>query len=168
MPYQVLDPAPTQRPNSNYYHTGRGGAGNMRKSSPPPTSLNTKRPSLDKRVSLAHSTTNMSTLSRAAGSKGSTGRGGAGNIRPVADLPLFSFDEEMDAQAAREEKERSGSIFHVGRGGAGNWSTAKNEKRGSTGEEMMRGRKDSNESADSNASVRSGILGRISGVFERR
>jgi hypothetical protein len=61
----------------------------------------------------------------------------------------------MDAQV---EREVGHAVWHVGRGGAGNWSA----------KEKKVGRKGSVEStASSNASSRSGFLGRLSGVFTR-
>jgi len=149
MPYQIVEPAPTAQPN-HYVHCGRGGAGNMYKAS-----------SSTKTAPLANSASHISAISRAAGSKSSTGRGGAGNIRPVADLPSYSFDEEMDAQTTRE---KSHDVFHVGRGGAGNWSRSSEALRRTESS----ARKYSNESVESNSSSHSGFLSRLSGAFERR
>lgn len=145
MPYQITEPHPTALPN-HYVHCGRGGAGNLYKVS---SSSDKKSPSLTKTAS------NTSSIIRPSSSKTSTGRGGAGNIHPVSDLPMFSFDEEMNFQVGRE---KAHDVWHVGRGGAGNWS--KKESQESQ-------RKNSNESVASDASSRSGFLGRLSGAFDR-
>jgi hypothetical protein len=53
---------------------------------------------------------------------------------------------------------KEGAVWHVGRGGAGNWTTTRPES----------SRKDSTSSADSDDSRRSGFFGRLSMNFERR
>jgi hypothetical protein len=58
----------------------------------------------------------------------------------------------MNAQVMRE---LSHEVWHVGRGGAGNRSSQK-------------ARKMSNESEESNGSVRSGFFERLSDAFDRR
>lgn len=141
--YSITEPHPTALPN-HYIHTGRGGAGNMIKSSML-TKSTPKSSSLHK-VPSSHSSHNSS-------AKTSTGRGGAGNIHLVSELPMFSFDEEMNAQVGREKHH---DVWHVGRGGAGNWTSRQPE--GSS-------RKVSGES---NSSSGSGLFGRLSGAFERR
>jgi hypothetical protein len=101
------------------------------------------------------------TISRASATPSagtfSSGRGGAGNIHPVKDAAPFSFDEELSLQTTREQNHEA---WHVGRGGAGNWT-----RKTSHGEDL--GRKLSTESAGSDTSLRSGWLGRLSGAFER-
>jgi hypothetical protein len=52
---------------------------------------------------------------------------------------------------------KEGAVWHVGRGGAGNWTTAGPDS----------SRKDSSSSAGSDASARSGFFGRLSNTFER-
>jgi hypothetical protein len=67
---------------------------------------------------------------------------------------MFSFDEELTRERAREED--AAPIFHVGRGGAGNFA-----KRNSA---------DDGSSRHSEESARSGfeqIWGKISGTFSR-
>jgi Protein of unknown function (DUF3602) len=139
--YQITEPHPTVAPN-RYIHTGIGGAGNKVKISS------------GKRSSLS-STLSRSTPPHNPSAKASTGRGGAGNIHFSSELPLFSFDEEMDAQVGRE---KGHEIWHVGRGGAGNRNSRRPD-----GE-----RKTSVESHGSDSSPRSsGFFGRLSGAFER-
>jgi hypothetical protein len=62
----------------------------------------------------------------------------------------------MDAQSAREQGHE---VWHVGRGGAGNFASQ------GAG---VGGRKLSSGSEGSVGSGRSGFLGRLSGAFERR
>jgi len=66
---------------------------------------------------------------------------------------IYSFDEELERQATREQKD---GVWHVGRGGAGNWTSKKIE-----------GERKTSTSSDA-SSVRSGFLGRLSSGFERR
>jgi hypothetical protein len=51
-----------------------------------------------------------------------------------------------------------GAVYHVGRGGAGNWASTRAHS----------SRKDSSSSADSTTSGHSGFLGRLSHTFERK
>jgi hypothetical protein len=144
MPYSLTEPHPTTRPN-HYTHTGRGGAGNMYK----PTSS-----------TISTSTPLRQTVSHASSSgKFSSGRGGAGNIRPVQEAAPFSFDEELSLQTTREQNH---DVWHVGRVGAGNWT-----RKGGEEDEGLR-RKETGGSESSQGSARSGWLGRLSGAFERR
>jgi len=76
----------------------------------------------------------------------------------VQEAAPFSFDEELSLQTTREQNH---DVWHVGRGGAGNW-TKKGE-----GEAGLQ-RKSTAGSESSQGSARSGLLGRLSGVFERR
>jgi len=67
---------------------------------------------------------------------------------------IFSFDEELTRERVREEE--AAPVYHVGRGGAGNFA------------KRMAG--DDDASRYSNESVRSGIeqiWGKISGTFSR-
>jgi len=136
MSYQITEPHPTALPN-HYVHCGRGGAGNTYKIS---STTTTKTPSMTKVPSHTSSTS--------ASSKTSTGRGGAGNIHAVSDLPHFSFDEEMNLQVGREAAH---DVWHVGRGGAGNWSKKETGRTGSV--------------ASSKSSGTGGVWGRLSGAF---
>jgi hypothetical protein len=146
MPYQITEPHPTARPNT-YTHTGRGGAGNMYK-----VTASTPRASAPLAKISSHTSGSSSVLSGTG--KLSTGRGGAGNIRKSSDLHAFSFDDELALQSTIE---KSHDVWHVGRGGAGNWSA----------KDSPSTRKLSNDSADSASSRGSGFFGRISGAFER-
>lgn len=148
--YQISEPHPTT-PSNRYIHTGRGGAGNtilVSTSSSPSTSTSTSPISKPSSILSRKSSVRAST-------KASTGRGGAGNIYPFSALSSFSLADEMDAQAAREQGRE---VWHVGRGGAGNWSS----------QSARCARKLSNGSDESNSSQRSGFLRRLNGAFERR
>ena len=100
--------------------------------------------SAKKSSTLTPTTSAALNASRTSSARSSTGRGGAGNIYPVSELPMFSFDEEMDLQEGRE---RANDVWHVGRGGAGNWS--KKSSKASTSSSQ---RKNSSESVVSNGS----------------
>lgn len=145
MAFSLAEPLPTTLPN-HYTYAGRGGAGNMYKPSASTPSV------------LHKSTTTTSTASSTASTSSAkfyAGRGGAGNVRPLADAAPFSFADELSAQTTREQAQARARC-HVGRGGAGNWTSG-----GEGGMERMW-------SGSSGGSARSGLLGRISGVFERR
>jgi hypothetical protein len=145
--YSVTEPHPTVR---NWAHSGRGGAGNTFRA--PRTSEGTTA-----RGPASHFETGL--LSSSSSSKFSSGRGGAGNIHHSSERPIFSFDEELERQNTRERKMKDGAVWHVGRGGAGNWTSSKPES----------SRKDSISSAGSDGSSRSsGFLGRLSATFDRR
>jgi hypothetical protein len=142
--YKITEPHPTAR---NYIHSGRGGAGNTFKAPKTTDGATASGP-----ASLF--TTGLPQTS----SKFSSGRGGAGNIHSSSEKAIFSFDEELERQSTRDEKMKQGAVWHVGRGGAGNWTTS---VAGSS-------RKDSSSSAGSDASERSGFFSRLSSSFERR
>jgi hypothetical protein len=142
--YSITEPHPTA---SKYIHSGRGGAGNT-----------FKAPKTSQGSSARGPASLVSTLPK-SDSKFSSGRGGAGNIHDSSEKAIFSFDEELERQSTREKMmKQQGAIWHVGRGGAGNWTTAR----------ASSNRKDSSSSGDSDASVHSGFFGRLSHTFERR
>lgn len=146
MPFSITEPHPTALPNHRI-HTGRGGAGNTFKIS---SNATTAAP-------LTLTATNSTAATASPSSKFSSGRGGAGNIHPFSAAAPFSFDEEIEAQTSREQHHET---WHVGRGGAGNWTSKKSASASQ--------RKMSSESRDSEASsTRSGFMGRLSGVFTR-
>jgi len=136
--YSITEPHPTA---NKFVHSGRGGAGNTFKA--PKTSSG----------ATARGPASLFELGLPSGSsKFSSGRGGAGNIHPSNEKAVFSFDEELERQSTRERKMKEGTVYHVGRGGAGNY--AQNRPASS--------RKDS---ASSDGS--SGFFSRLSHSFER-
>jgi len=142
--YSVVEPHPTA---NTFVHSGRGGAGNTFKA-PKTTQGSTARGP----ASLFEAG-----LPQGSG-KFSSGRGGAGNIHPSSEKAIFSFDEELERQTTRERKIKDGAIYHVGRGGAGNFAQTR----------AASGRKDSSSSRDSDDSSRtSGFFSRLSHTFER-
>jgi hypothetical protein len=141
--YTITEPHPTAR---NYVHSGRGGAGNTFKA--PKTS--------NPRTAAGPASHFEHGLPQTA-AKFSSGRGGAGNIHLTSEKAPFSFDDELDRQRTRDQMMRSGAAYHVGRGGAGNYTSTLSAK----------GRKDSMSSVDTDASSRSGFLGRLSHSFGR-
>jgi len=141
--YSVTEPHPTA---SKFIHAGRGGAGNTFKA--PKTSSG----------ATARGAASLFEHGLPQGnSKFSSGRGGAGNIHPSSEKAIFSFDEELERQTTRERKIKEGAVYHVGRGGAGNFAQTKPASASH--------RKDSSSSGDSNAS--SGFFSRLSHTFER-
>lgn len=136
--YTITEPHPTAR---NYIHSGRGGAGNTFKA--PKTS--------NPRTATGPASHFEHGLPQTA-ARFSSGRGGAGNIHLTSEKAPYSFDDELERQQSRERDMRSGAAYHVGRGGAGNCTSAIS---------ATAGRKDSTGSVESGSS-RSGFLGRLS------
>jgi hypothetical protein len=132
--YQVTEPHPSVT-TSSFIHSGRGGAGNTFKA--PPTSNGRDARGPASLFSRGLPETSM---------KFSSGRGGAGNILPTSKKAPFSFDEELERQSTRDKKMNAGGIWHVGRGGAGNWAAGRPSSE----------RKNSESSVDSSGSERSG------------
>ena len=152
MGYSIVEPVPTANPN-RYMHTGRGGAGNMYK---PSTKSSTSSSAPLRQINTQKTTS--STSSTSSTGYYSSGRGGAGNVRPIKEAEPFSFDEELTMQMTRDQ---SATAWHVGRGGAGN--CARTQQRADA-----LGRQMSGDSSASDSSSRSGrILGRISSAFAR-
>jgi hypothetical protein len=143
--YLVTEPHPHP---GKYIHSGRGGAGNTFKAPKASNGGSAKGPASLFETSLPERTT----------SKFSSGRGGAGNIHHKSERAIFSFDEELERQSTQEKRMKEGAVWHVGRGGAGNWITTRSDS----------SRKDSTSSAGSDDSPRSGFFGRLSMNFERR
>lgn len=145
--YSVTEPHPTVK---KYVHSGRGGAGNTFRAPKTSEGSTARGPASFFETGLPASSSS---------SKFSSGRGGAGNIHNSSERAIFSFDEELERQNTRERKMKEGAVWHVGRGGAGNWTTSRPESSS---------RKDSTSSAGSDSSTRSGFFGRLSHTFERQ
>lgn len=143
--YQVTEPHPTV---ASYAKTGRGGAGNIFKAPKTSNGTTAKGPASLFGDGLP-----------ASSSRFSAGRGGAGNIHESTERTIFSFDEELERQVTREQREKEGSVGHTGRGGAGNWIA---EQPSSGGR-----RKDSTGSGDSSSVRRPNFFGRLSATFDR-
>jgi hypothetical protein len=137
--YSITEPHPTAR---NYIHSGRGGAGNTFKAPKTSNGRTAKGPASHFEHGLPETTP-----------KFSSGRGGAGNIHLTSEKLPFSFDDELDRQRSRDRHLQSGAVYHVGRGGAGNYTSAP---------PAAALRKDSASSVESQASSRSGFLSRLS------
>lgn len=115
MGYRIVEPHPSA-PKAAAIHTSRGGAGNVCSLKNTPT---TPGPTAQGPPSLTRLD------SRTPGRRFMGGRGGAGNVHHTAyeQRPMFSFDEELELVARREQSSRRGAapVFTaVGRGGAGN------------------------------------------------
>ncbi|ATZ49403.1 hypothetical protein BCIN_04g05560 [Botrytis cinerea B05.10] len=140
--YQVTEPHPHVA-TSSFIHSGRGGAGNTFKAPKTTNGSNARGPASLFTLGLPQTS-----------SKFSSGRGGAGNILPTSKKAPFSFDEELERQSTREKKMSEGGMWHVGRGGAGNYASGRPASE----------RKSSTSSEDSNGSIRSARSG---GFLER-
>jgi len=137
--YSVTEPHPTA---SKFIHSGRGGAGNTFKAPKTSSGANARGPASLFEAGLPQ-----------GASKFSSGRGGAGNIHPSSEKAIFSFDEEFERQNTRERKMKEGAVYHVGRGGAGNFAQTR---------PASSNRKDSSSSDGS-----SGFFSRLSHSFDR-
>jgi hypothetical protein len=142
--FQLVEPHPKV---NVYAHTGRGGAGNFFKAPKTSNGSTARGPASLFEHGLPKNTSNFS-----------SGRGGAGNIHKPSERAIFSFDEELALQRTREDKMKGGAVYHVGRGGAGNFASTRPES----------SRKESSSSTDSNDSLRAGFFGRLSNHSERR
>ncbi|KAH8893319.1 hypothetical protein GQ53DRAFT_109945 [Thozetella sp. PMI_491] len=147
--YTITEPHPTVAANS-YTHAGRGGVGNMFRA---PTT--TPAAGVPTKAKASSSSTG----------RFYSGRGGAGNAHTASERTAISFDEEF---SRAEVREKQATISYVGRGGAGNiFSTSeprKERKHSSSSAHSFSSRRDS---ASTDASTRSGFLGRLSNTFSR-
>jgi len=129
--YQITEPHPSI-PASNYYHAGRGGAGNITRVNPKNVSTGPDATGPASIVKLTPPPSNAYFLS---------GRGGAGNLHREKERAIFSFDEELAQQ--QRLMEHAAPVYHVGRGGAGNQVNGASSRSNSASSTF---------SADSNAS----------------
>lgn len=144
--YRITEPHPSV-PASHYIHSGRGGAGNI--SHIDPKTLTTGKDATGPASRTALDGAHASNSSHYYAS----GRGGAGNIHHNVERPIFSFDEELERQ--RRMMEHQAPVFHVGRGGAGNYA----------GESMQR--RSSNTSDSSSVMSGQGVRNSIEGTWTR-
>ncbi|KAF1813463.1 hypothetical protein P152DRAFT_457829 [Eremomyces bilateralis CBS 781.70] len=105
--YHITEPHPSV-PSSHYFHSGRGGAGNVTQVDPSQISSPTTATGPASAIPLH---TNPSAYV-------AVGRGGAGNFRHENERAIFSFDEELERQ--RKLTENAAPVYMTGRGGAGN------------------------------------------------
>ncbi|KAL2023804.1 hypothetical protein VTK56DRAFT_1071 [Thermocarpiscus australiensis] len=158
--YTITEPHPTV-PMNSYTHSGRGGLGNFFRA--PATTSPSGVPT------PATTSTTTRTTSRSFYS----GRGGAGNAHAAGERPVLSFDEEF---TRAEVRDKTATISHVGRGGAGNIfsslgssssNSAKKKKSGDDAASLASlassSRRDST-STDGSQRSSSGFWGRLSGV----
>jgi len=150
MPYRVTEPHPSV-PQSSYIHSGRGGAGNTFRA--PKTTDNVDAHGPASCISLPISQ-----------SKFTSGRGGAGNVHQASERAIFSFDEELERQRTREE--RAAPVYHIGRGGAGNW-VPNPEGRPTSGRNVSISSEKSDDSHTMRRSVED-VFQRLSHTFNRQ
>lgn len=146
----VIEPHPTVPKSGGYIGGGRGGAGNIKKYRAEELSNGASATGPASRISLA----------RPFGKRTITsGRGGAGNVFSSNEESIFQFDEEM---IKSRETAHVTPVYHIGRGGAGNWI---NEAKPVTASQ----RKNSTDSERSNEeSAGRPSLQRFSSIFSRR
>ncbi|KAF2673395.1 hypothetical protein BT63DRAFT_154866 [Microthyrium microscopicum] len=148
--YRITEPHPSV-PTTHYIHSGRGGAGNISHIDP-------------KGVTSAQDATGPASRTKLNSQHANhyiSGRGGAGNIH-TNERPIFSFDEELDRQ--RRMMEHQAPVYHVGRGGAGNYASE------TAGSLARRGSSGTDASASSRDSVRHSVeatWSRLRGSFAK-
>lgn len=115
--YRITEPHPSV-PSSTYFHSGRGGAGNVTHVNPQSVTSgpNATGPASQTKIRPAP-----------ANAFFAAGRGGAGNIHREKERAMFSFDEELERQ--RKLMEHQAPVYHIGRGGAGNLIDDMSQKR---------------------------------------
>jgi hypothetical protein len=163
--YSITEPHPSATPRAPLF-VGRGGAGNLTRApqnvtrgataSGPPSRLQFPSTSPSSSSSTAPRPSSSATSSHAPRVVHS-GRGGVGNVHPVSERAIFSFDEELERHLSRES--HAAPVYHVGRGGAGNVYAAANNNAGTSayfGRGMPIGvRRANSESSDGEADRRS-------------
>jgi hypothetical protein len=168
MPVQVHEPFPsvaTTKPA--YLHSGRGGAGNLHRTTPTSISQRheTSTTQLLQRPHLSSSASAPHTGSVSNPSPFTTGRGGAGNVHSSAERTLFSFDEELE-RLGRAHAESIAPVYHIGRGGAGNLFHDAEQQRRMSAASTPSSRKSYSSSEDSRG-PRTGSLDWVRGHFKR-
>jgi hypothetical protein len=150
MSYRVTEPHPSV-PSSAYMHSGRGGAGNTFRA--PTTTQGSSAWGPPSAVALPVSS-----------NKFTSGRGGAGNVHNASERAIFSFDEELERQQNREE--HAAPVYHIGRGGAGNWATNEPTSRPHSPRKSSSSSINTDDSSRGRRSVE-GVFQRISATFSR-
>jgi len=115
MGFTTYEPAP----QTAFYHTGVGGAGNYRK--------------LTKSEVAAPKAIPHDVKPKARPFYG--GRGGVGNAHSASERAMFSFDEELQRDKLR--RDAVAPMYAVGRGGAGNIVPHEEEAVGSDAEDRV-------------------------------
>lgn len=145
--YRITEPHPSV-PSSQYLYSGRGGAGNLAHVDPKSLTKGTSASGPASRTSLPPTRSYAS------------GRGGAGNLRAHApERPMFSFDEELERQ--RRMMEHSAPVYHIGRGGAGNFGSE-----GSSGRRSSAG-SDASSASSTDHNGGAGVRNSLEGTWSR-
>lgn len=174
--YTITEPHPTVAKNT-YVHAGRGGAGNHFRA--PQTTSPSGVPTALAPVGTNATSTTAGCVSVGGARRFYSGRGGAGNAHSHAERPVLSFEDEFSRADKRERSAALGSGYHVGRGGAGNFTAAPGAGgvftvgggglgSGSGSGPGKKGRSGSGSSvasSSSSGSVGSAIMRRLSGVL---
>jgi len=143
--YSITEPHPSV-PASNYFYSGRGGAGNVSRVNPKAVTSGPDATGPAALVKLSSTTTNSAYFA--------AGRGGAGNMVREKERAIFSFDEELERQ--QRMMEHQAPVYHIGRGGAGNLI-----------EEMGEKRRSSHSSSGSTSSTETGVRRSMDSAWNR-
>lgn len=163
--YTITEPHPSVAQNT-YVHAGRGGAGNFVRA-PLTTSPAGVPTPLHPSTSRASSSSSVSSTSRFY-----SGRGGAGNAHSHIERPVLSFEDEFSRADKREASKAAAKGYHVGRGGAGNFTSMASSAPSSSSSSNSgsgRRRKSSSSVASSASGASSGSDGwvkRLSGILK--
>ncbi|ROW10008.1 hypothetical protein VPNG_06566 [Cytospora leucostoma] len=152
--FLITEPHPTVRTNT-YTHAGRGGAGNFFRA--PPTTSPSGVPTPITPV------TSNSTVASTSSTRFYSGRGGAGNAHSDLERPTISFEDEFSRADIREQMDYG---HYVGRGGAGNFASARNPRKEKS-KSAAASLRSSNASTMSGSSVKSAFRGAVNGIFSR-
>jgi hypothetical protein len=148
--YRITEPHPSV-PTSHYIHAGRGGAGNVSYVDPKSLTAGADASGPASRTALNNNSSHYYP----------SGRGGAGNMNYTGgERPIFSFDEELERQ--RRMQQHQAPMYHVGRGGAGNYASEKKKRASSAS---------SSESVGSDRAGRNsleGVISRLRGSFSTK
>lgn len=136
MTHLVIEPHPSVpgHRESPFISSGRGGAGNFARYNRSALTHGPEARGPAKAVLPPTTLTAARALSTSSASNSKpralvTGRGGAGNVRPIDERRVFDFEDELKREQTRGERmasissavgSRHDSVVHIGRGGAGN------------------------------------------------
>jgi hypothetical protein len=151
--YHITEPHPSVPQASTTVYYGRGGAGNRTRISHTAITAGPTASGPASRIQLTPPPSNALFTS---------GRGGAGNVHREKERAMFSFDEELAQQ--ERLREHAAPVYHIGRGGAGNFTSESSEER-----RTKIGRTNSNSSTASASSTESaqGVRRSIEGAWNK-
>ena len=153
--YHITEPHPSVPQASTTVYYGRGGAGNKTRISHSTLTAGPTASGPASRIQLTPPPSNALFT---------TGRGGAGNVHREKERAMFSFDEELAQQ--ERLREHAAPVYHIGRGGAGNFTSETNDDLHHHRSKI--GRTNSNSSAASSSSESAaGVRRSIEGAWNK-